>query len=203
MCIVLVFNGQTANKPEQNNQLHMVARIAYPFQAGNQTLEISVQGYTGKYVITSDQVSPGVKIADGNEYSDKRIAATFVLYPKPFGIQSEFNVGKGPEFNKVTDSIETSNLNGGYATFNYMLKINKQVLFPFFRTQYYSGGKKFELDARSYTVNEYEWGVEWQPIRNFELVAEYVRSKRRFEDFKNQNNTQKGGLLRLQAQLNF
>jgi phosphate-selective porin len=84
-----------------------------------------------------------------------------------------------------------------------MLKIKKQVLFPFFRAQYYSGGKKFEMDARSYTVNEYEWGVEWQPIKNFEFVAEYTRSKRRFEDFRNQQNTQKGGLLRLQAQLNF
>jgi phosphate-selective porin len=84
-----------------------------------------------------------------------------------------------------------------------MIRIKEQILFPFFRAQYYSGGKKFELDARSHTVNEFEWGIEWQPVKNFELVAEYVRSKRRFEDFKNQNNTQKGGLLRLQAQLNF
>ena len=35
------------------------------------------------------------------------------------------------------------------------------------------------------------------------LVAEYVKSKRRFEDFKNQDNLQRGNLLRLQAQLNF
>jgi phosphate-selective porin len=84
-----------------------------------------------------------------------------------------------------------------------MIKIKDQVILPFFRAHHYAGGKKFELDARSYTVNEYELGVEWQPIKNFEFVAEYVRSKRRFEDFKNQNNTQRGGLLRLQAQLNF
>jgi phosphate-selective porin len=198
-----VFNGQTANRPEQNNNLHTVARVAYPFQLGGQTIEPAIQAYTGKYVLTTDQISQGVKISKGGEYIDRRVAATFVLYPKPFGIQSEFNVGKGPEFNKDTDSIETRNLKGGYATLNYMLKIKKQVLFPFFRAQYYSGGKKFEMDARSYTVNEYEWGVEWQPIKNFEFVAEYTRSKRRFEDFRNQQNTQKGGLLRLQAQLNF
>jgi phosphate-selective porin len=198
-----VFNGQTANRPEQNNNLHTVARVAYPFQLGGQTIEPAIQAYTGKYVLTTDQISQGVKISKGGEYIDRRVAATFVLYPKPFGIQSEFNVGKGPEFNKDTDSIETRNLQGGYATLNYMLKIKKQVLFPFFRAQYYSGGKKFEMDARSYTVNEYEWGVEWQPIKNFEFVAEYTRSKRRFEDFRNQQNTQKGGLLRLQAQLNF
>ncbi len=76
-------------------------------------------------------------------------------------------------------------------------------MFPFLRVQYYSGGKKFEQDARSYTVNEYEFGVEWQPVKNFEFVAEYVTSERRFEDFKIQDNTQKGRLLRLQAQLNF
>ncbi len=198
-----VFNGQTANKPEQNNTLHVVGRIAYPMQLGNQTIEPAIQAYAGKYVLTADQISSGVKIAPGNEYIDKRIAATFILYPKPFGIQTEFNVGKGPEFNKVTDSIEVQSLQGGYITLNYRLNIDKQFIFPFFRAQYYNGGKKFELDARSYNVNEYEWGVEWQPIKSFELVAEYVRSKRRFEDFKKQDNLQRGGLLRLQAQVNF
>jgi hypothetical protein len=198
-----VFNGQTANKPEQNNNLHVVGRVAYPIEAGNQTIEPGIQAYSGKYVLTADQISPGVKIKKGNEYIDRRVAATMVLYPQPFGIMAEYNIGKGPEFNKHTDSIETKKLTGGYVTFNYMIKAKKKIIFPFFRAQYYSGGKKFEIDARSYTVNEYELGVEWQPIKNFELVAEYVRSKRRFEDFKNQDNLQKGGLVRLQAQLNF
>jgi hypothetical protein len=198
-----VFNGQTANRPEQNKSLHMVARVTYPFEIGNQTIEPAIQAYTGKYVITSDQLSPHVKLARGNNYADQRVAATFVLYPKPFGIQSEFNIGKGPEFNKETDSIEVRKLKGGYVTFNYFIKINKQFLFPFLRLQYYSGGKKFETDARSYRVNEYELGVEWQPVKNFEFVAEYVISKRRFEDFKTQDNLQRGNLLRLQAQLNF
>ena len=198
-----LFNGQTANKPDQNNSLHMVTRVTYPFQVGDQTFEPGLQAYTGKYVLTADQVSPGVKIVAGNEYIDQRVAGTFVWYPKPLGIQAEYNIGRGPEFNKVTDSIETQSLTGGYATLNYMLRLKKQILFPFFRIQYYDGGKKFEQDARSYTVNDYEWGIEWQPSKAFELVAEYVRSKRRFEDFKKQENLQKGGLLRLQAQINF
>ncbi len=198
-----VFNGQAANRPDQNKALHMVARVAYPFQIGDQIIETSVQAYTGKYVVTSEQISSGVKVVQGGNYIDQRVAATFVLYPKPFGIQSEFNIGRGPEFNKYNDSIEVKNLKGGYATLNYMLKIGKQVIFPYFRAQYYSGGKKFETDARSYTVNEYEWGIEWQPFKNFELVCEYVRSKRRFEDYKNQDNTQRGGFLRIQTQLNF
>jgi hypothetical protein len=198
-----VYNGQTANKPEQNNELHVVSRLSYPFEVGSQIIEPGIQAYTGHYRITADQISSGVKSKPDNNYLDQRIAGSFVLYPKPFGIQAEYNVGKGPEFNPATDSIETRRLHGGYATFSYMLKTNHQIIFPFFRMQYYSGGKKHELDARSYNVNEYEIGIEWQPIRFFELVAMYTISKRRFEDFKTQDNTQKGRLLRLQAQLNF
>jgi hypothetical protein len=67
----------------------------------------------------------------------------------------------------------------------------------------YDGGKKHELDARSYNVNELEIGFEWQPIKNFEFVAMYTMSERRFEDAVLKDNKQKGNLLRLQAQFNF
>ncbi len=198
-----VYNGQTANKPEQNDELHVVSRLSYPFEIGNQIIEPGLQAYTGHYKLPSDQISGGTKTKSGRNYLDQRVAGSFVLYPKPFGIQAEYNIGKGPEYNTVTDSIETKKLKGGYATFSYMLKAKKQIFFPFFRMQYYSGGKKHELDARSYDVHEYEIGLEWQPIRFFELVAMYTISQRRFEDFAKQNNTQEGRLLRLQAQLNF
>lgn len=198
-----VYNGQTANRPEQNNRLHIVGRVSYPLEMGNQIIEPSLQAYTGKYVVTQDQLSPGVKTIEGNNYTDERIAASLILYPRPFGILAEYNIGRGPEFNPATDSIETQNLEGGYATLHYMLQAKSQLIYPFFRIQYYSGGKKHETDARSYGVSEYEIGIEWQPIKNFELVAQYTISKRRFEDFKNPNYTQKGNLLRLQAQLNF
>jgi hypothetical protein len=198
-----VFNGQTANRPEQNNELHVVGRLSYPFELGSQLIEPSIQGYTGRYVLTADQVSAGTKVRPGRNYIDQRVAASFVLYPQPFGIQAEYNIGKGPEFNPVTDSIETKNLAGGYATFHYMLRVKQQLIYPFVRIQHYSGGKKHELDARTYNVNEVETGIEWQPFRAFELVVMYTLSKRRFEDFRLQNNLQKGSLLRLQAQVNF
>ncbi|HZH37312.1 MAG TPA: porin [Flavisolibacter sp.] len=198
-----VFNGQTANRPEQNNELHVVGRLSYPFEIGSQIIEPSIQGYTGRYVVTPDQLSGGTKVKASRNYVDQRLAATFILYPKPFGIQAEYNIGKGPEFNPATDSIETKNLSGGYATFHWMIKAREQLLYPFVRIQQYSGGKKFETDARSYDVNEVEVGLEWQPFRAFELVAMYTISKRRFEDFRQQNNLQRGRLLRLQAQVNF
>jgi phosphate-selective porin len=131
------------------------------------------------------------------------MAASFIMYPKPFGIQAEYNYGRGPEFNKLTDSIEVQKLHGGYITLSYFIPIKKEILMPFFRAQYFNGGKKHELDARSYEVKEFEIGVEWQPIKQFELTAMYTFSNRRFEDFALQDNHQKGKLLRLQAQINF
>lgn len=195
------YNGQTANQVERNNSLHVVSRLSYPISIGNQIIEPGIQAYTGKTVLLS--TSSGVGKTTELEYLDQRAAASFVLFPKPFGIQAEYNIGKGPEYNKITDSIEVQDLKGGYITMCYMFKLGKQTLIPFVRGQYYEGGKKHELDARSYKVNEYEIGFEWQPHKTFELVAMYTISHRRFEDHAKPDNFQSGNLLRLQAQINF
>jgi hypothetical protein len=198
------YNGQTANKPDLNNRPHVVARLTYPFQIKDQIIEPGIQAYTGQYVIASDLRSAGVKGAKDFSYLDQRLAGTLKIYPKPIGFTIEYNVGKGPQFNPATDSIETRNLKGGYALLEYYVNYGKnRLLIPFVRAQEYYGGKKHELDARSYSVQELEIGTEWQPHKNFELVAMYTFSKRRFEDFKLQDNLQKGNLLRLQAQINF
>jgi phosphate-selective porin len=199
-----VYNGQTANKPEANDNLHAVARLTYPIQIGNQILEPGIQGYKGKYVLTSDLRSAGTKSATNWSYDDNRFAGSLILYPKPFGIQAEYNIGTGPEFDKSTNSVINKKLKGGYVTFSYLAKSKgNQVFIPFVRTQSYQGGKKHELDARSYNVKETEIGLEWQPNRNFELVTMYTISDRKYEDFAKPTNHQKGNLLRLQAQLNF
>ena len=168
-----VYNGQTANNPELNDELHMVARLSYPITIGSQIIEPGLQAYQGKFVLSKSNLSAG------------------------------YNIGIGPDFNKTTDSIEHRKLEGGYVTLNYMLNYKKHIFFPFFRAQYYDGGKKHEKDARSYRVKEYESGIEWQPNKNFELVIMYTISERRFEDYAKQNNLQKGSLIRIQAQVNF
>lgn len=198
-----VFNGQGANKAEQNNTLHMVSRFSFPVEIGSQIIEPGVQAYTGQYVLTSDQISSGTKIKEDRSFLDQRVGATFILYPKPIGFNVEYNIGKGPEFNTATDSVELKSLHGGYAMLSARVKIKNHLLYPFTRYQFYQGGKKFEKDARSYDVNDIEVGVEWQPVKAFELVAMYVISDRRYEDYGNQSNRQTGNLLRLQAQLNF
>ena len=196
------YNGQTANKPEENNDPHLVTRITYPFNIGkNQILELGIQGYTGKYVVTS--LTKNVVTTKNAEYKDQRAAASFILYPKPIGIQAEYNVGTGPQYNPFTNTIEQKDLEGGYVQLMGNMSIKKQVLMPFVKYQYYKGGKKHELDARSYHVNDLEIGIEWQPIKNFEFVAIYTFSERRYEDAVKKDNLQKGQLLRLQAQFNF
>ena len=197
------YNGQTANRPELNNNLHVVARASYPFEIGNQIIEPGIQAYTGRYELPTSLKNGGVTTTHDLNYLDQRAAVSFILYPKPFGIQAEYNIGKGPEFNKHTETIETKSLEGGYATFSYRIEHKEQIIFPFTRYQYYRGGKKHEMDARSYDVNELEVGFEWQFSKNFELVATYTISNRRYEDFILQNNDQQGSLLRLQAQINF
>lgn len=198
-----VFNGQTANKPDANNQLHVVSRFSYPLKVGKQIIEPGIQAYTGKYVVTAEQTTPGVKVNADRNYADDRVAATFVLYPQPFGIQAEYNIGRGPAYNKQTNSIDVKNLDGGYVTLSYLTHFKNQIFIPFTRGHYYNGGKKHELDARMYNVRELEIGIEWQPVKQFELVAQYTISSRRFEDSAKPNNMQTGNLLRLQAQLNF
>ncbi len=201
-----LYNGQTANRSEANNNQHIVARFSYPFEFKNgQVFEAGIQGYNGKYVVnTVSAAGTGVQFQNGNpEFLDQRVAASVLLYPKPFGFQAEYNVGRGPEFNVNNKIIEDTNLKGGYVQTMYMLKIKEQTLIPFAKYHWYDGGKKHELDARSYNVNDFEIGAEWQPFKNFELVADYTISSRRYEDATKVNNSQRGNLLRLQAQFNF
>ncbi|MCF8429693.1 MAG: OprO/OprP family phosphate-selective porin, partial [Bacteroidia bacterium] len=197
------FNGQTANNPELNNSQHIVTRISYPFKIKKQIIEAGIQGYTGDFVLTKSNLSTGVKTNNNLNYKDERLAASLILYPKPFGFQAEYNIGRGPEYNKLKDSIEVRNLQGGYVLVNYQLNYKNHLIIPFTRFQYYQGGKKHEKDARSYEVKELEIGIEWQPSKQFELVCMYTLSDRRFEDFSKKNNFQNGNLLRIQAQLNF
>lgn len=197
------YNGQTANKSEANKNLHVVTRITYPFVIGNQIIEPGLQAYTGKWAFTNELTS-GVTTPNKLNTVDQRVGATFVLYPKPFGVQAEYNIGRGPRYDKVSNTVEVSDLDGGYVTLNYKIDLPKQkFLYPFAKFQYYNGGKKFEKDARSYVVRDYEIGLEWQPFKAFELTAEYVIADRTFEDSALLNNRQRGNLLRLQAQFNF
>jgi hypothetical protein len=197
-----LYNGQTANRPEANNDLHAVARVTYPFKLDNgQFIEPGLQAYTGMYTVTPDLVSANVLV--DKAYIDRRVAATLVVYPQPLGFQAEYNIGEGPEYNPETKKIEVMPLQGGYAQVMYMVKRGNQVITPFAKVQYYDGGKKHEKDAPGYTVYETEIGTEWQIVKNLELTASYSIGDRTIVNAQNAFNRQHGNRLRLQAQFNF
>ncbi len=197
-----VFNGQTANRPEVNNSPHTFARLTYPFELKNkQIIEASIQAYQGQVGITKSSNA----VLGSTQFFERRVAGSIIYYPQPFGLQAEYNVGEGPEYDPLTNTVMSKKLKGGYVQSMYMMKLNngKQTLIPFVKYQYYHGGKKHETDSRRYIVKDLEIGAEWQPLENFEFVATYTISDRTFEDALLKSNHQKGNLLRLQAQLNF
>lgn len=195
-----LYNGQTANQAEQNNDLHKVARVTYPLQLENgQIIEASWQAYQGNYTIG---VSAGHDLTQ-RTFVDERMAGTLVVYPQPLGFQAEYNVGSGPQFDPEKMTTTQQPLQGGYAQIMYRLKHPSGEIIPFVKYQAYDGGKKFEVDARSYRVRDLEIGVEFQVRSYFELVALYMISDRTYEDFRRPDNRQKGQTLRLQAQFNF
>ena len=67
-----VYNGQTANRAEQNDNLHVAARLSYPFHIGKQIIEPGIQAYAGKYVLPADIRSAGVKALQSFEFIDRR-----------------------------------------------------------------------------------------------------------------------------------
>lgn len=197
-----IYNGQSANRAELNDNLHHVVRLAWPFRfASGQFLELGVQAYSGRFVIPASQRSAGVIGAP--EFTDRRAAVSAIFYPQPFGVQAEWNVGKGPEFDPALNVIREQDLEGGYVQVMHRSRVQGQSVIPFVRYQTYDGGKKLETDARRYRVRETEVGVEWVPMRAIELTAQYTVSDRRFEDGVRPDNRQKGQLLRLQAQISY
>ena len=98
-------------------------------------------------MIPPENRTPGV--GGGNDFRDARVALSALLVPRPFGLQAEWNWGKGPEYDNVLNDITEQNLNGGYVMAFYRTFIKKKLFCPYVRAQYYNGGKKYELDARS------------------------------------------------------
>ena len=89
-----VYNGQGGSLSEQNDDVHVVARIAYPFRLpSNQIVEFGLQGYTGRYVVLSSLIQPlgvgpaarplGTLETGSRGIRDERIGGTFVVSAAP------------------------------------------------------------------------------------------------------------------------
>lgn len=198
-----VYNGQTANRPAIDDNMHTVARVAWPFKFGEQFLELGVGGYYGKYSTEIDDKGyrlPRSKIKDGRGF------ATFVLYPQPFGIQAEATYGVGPSMGKHGEPdefiVEARKLYDGYLQLMYKADdvLRTTAMIPYARATYYDGGKKFEKNAPHYVVRELEVGLEWQFIKNLELVLAYDMSDR---TSSKTYKREQGHVGRVQVQVNY
>ena len=202
---VAVYNGQTGNRAEANDDKHVAVRLAYPFLLPRrQIVELAVQGYTGTYTLTPDMRTAGVTAPDGYDFDDRRVAVTFSLIPRPVGLLAEWNWGDGPRYDPARNAVVNGELSGGYVQAMYRLPLPEgRLLFPYARFQHYEGGKKNELDARYYDVDELEVGMEFLVLRAVELTAAYVHGDRRFEDGAKPDNAHSADFVRLQLQLNY
>jgi hypothetical protein len=184
------YNGQTANRPEMNGNVHMVTRLTYPFELGSQMVEMSVGGYTGVYTVKKDS---GVTGPDN--FRDQRAHVSFVLYPKPFGLQAEYNVGTGPQ--RVRNAVEEHFLQGGYV----LASLKMGSVIPYARYVHYNGGKKFENNAAPYHVREVEGGIEWGVAKWLELTGAVLLGHRSSPNAPYDIET--GRRFRLQLQFNY
>lgn len=193
-----VFNGQGINKTEQNRGLMKVALATWPFEIGDQVVE-----FGGSAMLNDVQPELRTGGVSPVTFKEKRVGIHAMLYPKPFGIQAEWNWGKGPEYDVATQSIQTKNLQGGYV--QAMLRLpteNMGPLMPYGRWQHYRGGWKAGTNAPRLETDEFELGLEWQPWKALEITMAYARMKRAEADERRAGRAE-GNLIRTQVQWNY
>jgi hypothetical protein len=195
-----VYNGQTINVTEANDNKHVVLHATYPFELPyGQIVQVGADAYRGLINVNNGLVG-GVTPSrpDGGNINDERIGAHFVLYPQPFGLQAEWNWGRGPELNAAQTALQEGSLQGGYV--QAMYKWNDAI--PYIRWQEYNGGKKHRTNSPFNVVRELEVGLEYQFSKALELTIAYAWMKR--TDTQNAPYPIRDGeILRTQLQWNF
>ena len=219
-----VYNGQGGSLQEQNENLHVVGRLTYPFVFENgQIVEVGVQAYTGKYIVFGSAIRPlgegtrditpegTLERNDRAGIRDERVGASFVLYPQPFGFQTEWTTGRGPGLSDDQREVIERALYGGYAMAFYKLDDFHGTWFPFARWSYFKGGYKSERNAPYSRVDEVEVGLEWQIRKEMELTVSYLVTDRTNTTAISSSSSRSeesylpfdGQVLRFQFQINY
>lgn len=178
------YSGQGLNRSDVNGEPHLLGRVSYPFRTkGGQYWELGVAAHKGKYVSTTQTITAGgatfTPARPSEGVADDRIGGTFVLYPQPFGIEAEWNAGRGPELSSDYRTIEAKRLHGGYLQGSYRLTRKQGVYTPFVRWQYFDGARKFGRNSPADHINETDFGVELTPWPEVELTLLYTRTAER------------------------
>lgn len=198
-------NGQGTNRTETNNDLMKVAMATWPIELDGlgpafkgQVFEIG-----GSAMLNSFQPEVRTGGVSSTSFDDNRVVVHAMLYPQPFGVQAEWTWGRGPEFDSATNSIQEKPLSGGYVMAMYRVKDSAIGPFiPFGRWQTFRGGWKAALNSPRLETDEFEFGVEFQPIRPLEFTLSYAHAKRREADERRTGQAE-GDLIRAQLQFNY
>lgn len=199
-----VFNGQGINKTEQNKGLMKVAFATWPFELDGLGDAFAGQVFEIGGSAMMNDVQPELRTGISDvAYDDDRVGIHAMLYPQPFGIQAEWNWGKGPQYDRDSLSIETKRLSGGYVQMMYRVPSESLGSFiPYARWQHYRGGWKGATNAPRLETDEFEVGLEWQPWKALELTVAYARMKRTEADERRAGRAE-GNLIRTQVQWNY
>ena len=194
-----VYNGQGMNVSEANGNKHVVAHATYPFELPyGQIVQAGVDAYTGKINVTTAP-GTGVTVPAGNiDIDDQRIGAHFVLFPQPFGFQTEWNWGRGPQLNAAGTAVQERSLQGGYVQAMYKW----ENLMPYVRWQQYYGGRKNVINSPFNVVRETEVGLEYQFNKALELTVAYAWMHRT-DNSAAPYVFREGEVLRFQLQWNY
>lgn len=204
-----VYNGQTINVAERNDNKHIVLHATYPMELPyGQIIQFGVDAYRGTFNVgtaSGTGLSATPALINSGNILDERVGVHFVLYPQPIGIQAEWNWGRGPQLNGTQTAIEEGDIQGGYVQGMYKWDVNKPwltTLIPYVRYQEYSGGKKHRTNAPFNVVREWEVGMEWQLAKALEFTIAYARS-RRTDTQTAPYPIREGDIVRTQLQFNF
>ena len=198
-------NGQGTNRTETNNDLMKVAMATWPFEldALGPAFKGQVVEIGGSAMLNSFQPEVRTGGVSRTSFDDNRVVVHAMLYPQPLGIQTEWTWGRGPEFDSTTNSIQEKPLSGGYVMAMYRVKDSAIGPFiPFGRWQTFRGGWKAALNSPRLETDEFEFGVEFQPIRPLEFTLSYAHAKRREADERRTGQAE-GDLIRAQLQFNY
>lgn len=203
------YSGQGLNRLDLNNTPHVVAKVSYPFQlASGQFFEAGVHAYSGKFVAGTQSITVAGNVftpsTRAGGISDERVGISAIWYPQPFGIEAEWNVGRGPELSSDLRSISADTLHGGYIQLAYKDQNKLGNWFPFTRWQYYSGGRKFAVNSPDELVNEMDFGIEWSPWNPVEFTIQFTHTfDRTNTKIAPYNTTTSADRISIQAQLNY
>ncbi len=203
-----VYNGQTLNVTERNDNKHIVLHATYPMELPyGQIIQFGVDAYRGTFNVGATAPlttgGPAVGRENNGNILDERVGVHFILYPQPIGFQAEWNWGHGPQLNATRTAVEEGDIQGGYVQGMYKWDVNNwTTLIPYVRYQEYSGGKKHRTNAPFNVVREWEVGLEWQFTRSLEFTIAYARS-RRTDTQTAPYNIREGDIVRTQLQYNF